>query len=69
LAPLIEGEVVSSTAPAWHVSDKGKGGGGGGEGVEGGGDGHKQNGDNKTKKILLSNYDQMKAKSITLTNV
>jgi hypothetical protein len=44
-------------------------GGGGGEGVEGGGNGHKQNEGNTTKQILLSNYEQMKAKSITLTKV
>jgi hypothetical protein len=28
-----------------------------------------QNGANLTKKVLLSNYDQMKAKSIMLTKV
>jgi hypothetical protein len=38
-----------------------------GEGVEGGGADHEQNGDNKKKNVLLSDYDQMKAKSITLT--
>jgi hypothetical protein len=55
----------SSSVLAWRVSDKGKGGGRGGYGVEGG---HEQNEDNNKKKILKStNYEQMKAKSITLT--